>query len=577
MISLLLIFSALYRISQSSILNYTLYKGNAEQITIPSNYFESEDPFSASLSTYMIKNDNYNLNLNLSTLEYTELLSSFCSFNNLQTSIYSVKSIQMENTSKNFEFINVQNYIYFYDTNQNLLIYELNKTSDGVLNEIIPVIQYPTKLITDDNSFIRFFSDMSTSSLYLVVNNQLNVYSLNSLAFPIYLITLPFILRNSLSIQVVDYTQGCFVFLMEHKYIELHCTNSVKDGFDVISDYGENAIKTLLSTQNITVTEYNYTDLMIDENDLLIISEYNIGLIVFNISNPKSPNLMGIQQMNGVTMIKKFYQSLMLIKQYWYNSPYPENHFEEYYTRLSTNDNQFDFNLNAEFLLNYSPIKGVHIARQYAVLLQTDSMKIYRHSMNKLLNPTLYPLQGFLSEGIINLHRLRGVSNQNLFIAVFPYKLSIYNIEIMNITLKCQPPLDLKRANYLLNFSIASSHCSEMDSENFINNESSFLACIYSFPAIAMVYEAGATVSEKDKTGLIVGLTVGLFFAVVILVICGFYLFKITRKYDQLEEKRGQTVSLGGKGVIGGYEDSEKISNEPPAENKIEFELQNRN
>ena len=581
MISFLIIFFALYQISQSFILNYTLYKGQAEQITIPSDYFASEDPFGASLSTYMIKNDNYNLDLNLSSLQYTELMSSFCSFNNFQTSIYPVKSIQMDNTTKKFEFISVQDYIYFYDTNRNLLIYELNKTSDGILNEIVLVNQYQTQLTTDDNSFLRFFSDMNTFSLYLIVNNQLNIYSLNSLAFPISLRTSPFILRNSSSIQVVDYTKGCFVFLMESKYVEMHCINSAQDGFDVISNYGEDLMKTLLSTQNMTVNEYNYTDLLIDENSLLVISEYNIGLIVFNISNPKIPILVGIQQMNGVTMIKKYYQSLMLLKQYW-TSAYPENHFEEYYTRISTIENQFSFDLNAAFLLNYSPVKGIHIARQYAILLQTDAMKIYRHSMSKLLNPTLYPLQGFLSDGMINLHRLDGDSNQNIFIAVFPYKLSIYNIDIMNITLKCQPPIDLRRANYLLNFSIASSHCSEMESNNFINNGSSFLACIYAFPAVAMVYEAGTTVSEKDRTSLIVGLTIGLFIALLVMVICGFYLFRITRKYDQLEERKGQTVSIPGKGVIGAYEDSEKVSNEPLPEknnvnNKIEFELHNRN
>lgn len=567
----------------SAILNYTLYKGNPQQITIPGSYYQSEDPFAASLTTKMISTHNFNLAMNLSTLTYSSALeSSFCSYNPFQISIYPLISIAMANTSKNFEFISVENYVYFFDTNRNLLIYYLNRTSENVILGFQLVNQYTTEYDVKDSSYLEFYNDKANKLLYLVVDSTCYMYSLNSsLAFPIYVDKFIFNFRNS-SITTADYSQGCFVFLLSNKYVDMFCMNSIKSGFDVTQSLLETEITALLVKNGKTNVQFNYTDLLIDENNVLIISDFNYGLIIINLNNTKQPVLMGIQEINAITMVRKFYQSTMVVRQFT-SGVYLENHFEEYFTRIDLQNNTFTFDQNTAFLLNYDEIKSLHLARNYAILFQSSSMKLYRHSISKLLNPALIPLQGFLNEGILGVHRFEGDGDKNLFVAVFPYKLTIYNIDILNISLKCQVPIDLKKGSYLLNMSLYTSFCSLLEHSEF--GTTTFPACLYQIPAIVSVYDSGTTVSENDKSGLIAGLVVGLFFAIVLILLCACYLFRMTRKYDYLESTKrggGQHVQLaaGTGGIIGGYEDSEKRSNEPREydnyNNKIEMAVRSQ-
>jgi len=351
---------------------------------------------------------------------------------------------------------------------------------------------------------------------------------------------------------------------MSEMYVDMHCLNMLQTGFTVTLSLGAAAAEALLIKQGITFTAWNYTDLLVDENGVLLISDYNIGIIAVDISNPEQPNFFGIYTLSGITMMEKVGQSLMLTRQFW-NSPYLENHFEEYFTKLDYKNNLFWFDQNSAFLLDQTLLRGMHDARDYLIILQEDAMNLYRHSISKLLNPGLNPLQGFLTNGLIGMSRLDS-PNQNLFIALFPYKIAIYNIDIMNITLQCQAPMEMQDGNYLLNFSVYSTVCPEMNSS--VQNGTTFPACLYQIPAIAAIYDSGVTAStSSDKSGLIAGLVVGLFFGVVIIAACACYVVKISKKYNALVEKKGdQNINVGKGTVIGGYEDSEKQSNEPPRE-----------
>ena len=559
---LILFFSLLTPFSQGYLLNFTLYKGNPQTIMIPSSAYETEDPFAASLTTsYVLSSGNGDA----SSFTVTNQISPFCNFNPFQITIYPLIQIAMMNTSETFEFISVSNYVYFFDNSNNLSIYNISADANGVYREILKINQYETYFTANSNSFIKFFQD-SGSLLYLMIDSGLNIYNLSDPGFPVRLTTLGFNLRNQSSIQTVDYYKGCFVFLMQSQYVDMHCINNIQNGFDVTLDLGDQSAQAVLAKQNISFNAWNFTDLLIDENGVLLISDYNLGIIALDISNPKQVNWFGMQvSITRVTMLKKSGQSLMVTRQFW-NSPFLENHFEEYYTKLDYQNNQFSFDQNAAYLLDQTPITAMHAARNYVLLLQSDAMNLFRHSISKLLTQNLTPLQAFLTGGMIGLHHLDD-PDKNLFIAIYPYRIAIYNIDIMNITLNCEAPMEVNKGNYLLNFSVWSTTCPEMN--NSVLNGTSFPACVYQIPALAAVYDSGTTSSSgTDQTGLIAGLVVGLFFGLVIIIFCGCYLIRISKKYEELHEKRtgmamSGPVNAGGAGIIGGFEESEKQSNEP--------------
>ena len=575
LVQLLLFLSSFYQISMAYLLNYTLYKGNPQSIYLPSRTFAFEDPFASTLTIRKIISPNFGLSSNISTATYSDVIPNMCSFDPFHITIYPLKIIPIVNASKNFEFISIANYIYYYDTNANLLIYYIDTNSDGIMTDITLVNQYVTRYSAGDSSYLILFYDEKLGYLYLVINNMVNFYFVSTPGDAVDDKTLYMNWNTSNAINKIDYINGCFVVLTANKFIDMHCLNIVGDGFDDTTSLGENDIINLLTTQNVTFdrNNFNFTDFEIDEYGVLVISEYNIGIIFIDISNTKNPVLLGIQVMYGATMVKKFYQSLMVIKQFQTNNSFIENHFEEYFTILNTTASLFSFQLNKAFLLDYGTIKSVHIAKNYLIILQNDAMKLYRHSLNKLIDSNLVPIDGFINDGLLNLHRFDGNVSGNIFIGIFPYRLGIYNIDILNISLSCSAPVEIQTGDYFFNFTVFSTYCSEMGLTIFTGN--TFPVCYYPIPAVTAIYDSGTTVEQNDKTGLIAGLVVGLFFAVVVIVICAIYLFKVTRKYDQLEERKGK--GQGNLRIIGG--DNEKNSIEPnhlePVggySNKIELE-----
>lgn len=557
-------------------LNYTLYRESSINIYIPGSEYQSEDPFSVNIEIKKIMNQGFDVkNMNLSTLSYSEVIpNAFCYINPISITLYPLIAVPLANTTRNFEFMSIDNFIYYYDTNRNLLIYYLNRTEDNVILGLTKTNEYSTLYSINEKSLLRFFKDKSKKQMYLVIDNACKIYSVEKLAFPIFIISHDFKFRDNMTVTNVDYGNGCFVFLFGNKYVDLHCFNSINSGFDVTQSLLEtNIIALLKKTQATNATiSFNYTDLLIDEGNILIISDFNIGLIVIDLNDPANPKLMGIYDLKSVTIIRKFYQSLTLIRQFE-NGAYNENHFEEYYSRINVTDGTFSFTQNGAFLLDYTDIEDLHIARNYVILFQKTSMRLYRHSISDKFPNNLYPLQGFLTDGILNVHRFEGDGDKNLFVAVFPNKLAIYNIDILNISLTCNVPKEYSKGHYLMNTTLITSFCSLLENNTY--NFATFPMCAYQIPILLNVYEEGTRVSEEDKTGLIVGLVVGLFFAVVLILICACYLVRLTRRYDHLEEtKKGQQVYLSGGGVIGGYEESEKQSNEP---NKVEFPEKNQN
>lgn len=558
------------------IMNFTLYKGTSQTLTIPSEIYNSEDPFAASLTTHLIENENFRLrsDVNFSDFTYSDAVPNFCNFNNFLINIYPLVSVSMVNTSITFEFINVDDYIYYFDINQQLLIYQITEEKQ-IISKITLVNQYSLNMVINSGSYIKLINDYNASALYLVIDNQCKYYTLNSLFSPLFISGYYFSLRNISSIQTVDYTNGCFMFLMETKYIDMHCFNAIKSGFDVTQSVGETAARALLLQSNITVKAFNYTDMLIDENEVLIIADYNIGLICVDLRDKNSPKLIGIETMYGVTKLKRVYNSLMVIKQVS-NGSLLTSTFEEYFANIYPKDNLFYLKRNTNFNLGYEEIKSLHAVRNYVLLLQTNAMKLYRHSISNYLDSEFIALQGFTNNGMLNMHRIDGISNKNLFIAVYPYKLEIYNIDMLNISLSCQAPLDYRKGNYLLNFTLASSSCSALEYTHL--NIANFPACLLNVPTVGMVYEAGIFVEENDKTGMIVGLVVGLFFALLIIICCAVYLFRVSKKYDELEQRKGGHIQLAvGAGIIGGYEESEKQSNEQREDvNRLEIASNNQ-
>lgn len=543
-----------------SMLNYTLYQDSTNEIIIPEEYYESEDPFYLENSIRTIVNDIYP-SMNFSQMLLSDYKTSFCVANPFQINIYKVDNIPMSNASKNFEFTSIKNYIYFFDTNQNLLVYQLVKNETG-MESLVFVHEINTEYVAKESSFVRFFKDLSKNYLYLIIDENCYVFTTEHLDFPIFKTSFKLKLRENQKIVTASYTQGCFVFLFGNKYVDMFCINSIGSDFDVTESFMEKEITSQLA--GTTNFSFNYTDLLINSDNVLIISDYNYGLIFINLNDAAKPLMMGMRiVIDGVIMIRDAFQSTVLIREVM-NGSYINQYFEEYYTRFNVTSNIFYFDLNANYNLFFDVVKSLHISRNYVILLQSSSMKLYRHSMYSGLKPNFTQLQGALTNGIINVHRFEGNEDKNLFIAVSPFELSIYNIDVLKVSMKCTPPSDVKQGFYFLNISLYTSMCSML--ENYENNFTIFPSCIYSIPALLRVYNSGAKVAENDKTGLIIGLVIGLLIALVLISICGYYLIKLSRRYNQLEEKktRGKQVYLSGAGgVIGGYEDSEKQSSEP--------------
>lgn len=128
------------------------------------------------------------------------------------------------------------------------------------------------------------------------------------------------------------------------------------------------------------------------------------------------------------------------------------------------------------FLSLQSSIPDMHLVRNYILLKDANLIKTYRHSID---SDYFLEFSITLFEGVLQLHRLE-TTKYNMFIAIFPNRISIYSIETKELSLKCNPTRALNpMANYVLNFSVYSTTCKEK-TETLLNY-SKFVSCLYHF------------------------------------------------------------------------------------------------
>ena len=136
-----------------------------------------------------------------------------------------------------------------------------------------------------------------------------------------------------------------------------------------------------------------------------------------------------------------------------------------------------------------------------------------------------------LFEDILQIHRLSSTS-YNMFIAVFPNKISLYSIETVPIHLTCFPnTTSIKKGNYIFKFEVFTSTC-DVKLRNILQYKD-YVVCKFEFESFVDVVQPAT--SSSNQTALIIGLTIGMSFLILLVLLLICWLRNINHKYELLE------------------------------------------
>ena len=441
-----------------------------------------------------------------------------------------------KSTTNFFDILYINSYLYYYDANSQIFqTFSINETNTNQTFKLIN--ELPIESVNSTPLYVKLLKPPDQDNFYLIINEQLNIIQ-----------TIPFFsnannekniyfnLRDAKNINSVLFLNNCFIFLIHNKYVDMYCISSINivNITNITLSLCENQILDYLANSSIVYTQdqFNFTDIFVDNNHLYI-TDYNIGIIILNITYTYDPNLICIKLDEGVIYAKKINESLLIIR----NSMQYDNVFEEYYIQMDSINQKFQISRNHS--LNETNIKGIYISKDYAIIGQNNYSSFYRHSIPHSFNNTLSNLSLISNQNLIGFHSIDSIDD-NVFLAIYLDRIELFRISIKNIIIYCLCPQEALSI-YYLKIIFSSNDCPEKSSNNnydfslsflFNNNNNNneidsndFFYCNSSKNAVITIITVQEEKEEKKyHTDFIIGFSIGGFaFSLILLEICFHY------------------------------------------------------